>query len=578
MLGVPDGTVKYMNPEDVSDSSEEEMDVSDSDREEGEILNVGLDGNADGEAMEPPNKRRAVGAVEKEAAAEPKWSNPDPYYVLPPIDESLTRKRKDPVKQIRKSRITAETAAAEGNLADKTPVEVKAEVNQVAANDDFISFDVDGGEDLIEKDVSVSEEDSDFEGGVGVPGAPTGPRKAKASRDGQYRSLPLKDIQNSNRTPPSADHSFPAQLYQLDKMRVRNSNGPPSSPPVPTQIILDTPQEARAAQSYGEYFALTADLDSSLGSRKRNHDDEIKGGTRYSGKKGKGETPGGSLLEEWIPEGSINPTPWLKKSGYITAHAGFRLHKEVCDFYDFVRPQKFEQVVREELLSRLQAAVNTEMPKCRVHCFGSFAAGLYLPNADMDVVVLSDSYCTHGEKVVCQTNSKMRKFGDFVTRSKLAQPGSVELIFGAKVPLVKFVDRITAIRIDVSFENDTGVVANNTFNDWKQQFPAMPVLVTVVKQFLMMRGLNEVMNGGIGGFSVTCLVTSLLQNMPRVQSGEMAPEEHLGEMLIEFLDFYGNRFDISRTGITMNPPGYFDKVSVPRISIVLQTLLLTRLF
>lgn len=88
----------------------------------------------------------------------------------------------------------------------------------------------------------------------------------------------------------------------------------------------------------------------------------------------------------------------------------------------------------------------------------------------------------------------------------------------------------------------------------------MPILVTIIKQFLLMRGLNEVMTGGLGGFSVTCLVVSLLQNMPQVQSGELVPEQHLGEILIEFLDFYGNRLDTARVGLMMHPPGYFEKV------------------
>ena len=237
-----------------------------------------------------------------------------------------------------------------------------------------------------------------------------------------------------------------------------------------------------------------------------------------------------------------------------------RLHKEICDFYDFVRPQNFEQTVREELLDRLQVAVKNHLPHCNIHCFGSFAAKLYLPNADMDLVVISDQFRNFGQKLACQTNSQMHKFGRYLHDSKVAEPGSVEVITGAKVPIVKFVDRITAIKVDVSFENETGLIANQTFSTWKAQYPAMPILVTLIKQFLMMRGLNEVMNGGLGGFSVTCLVTSMLQNMPRVQTGELIPEEHLGEMLIEFLDLYGNRLDISRTGITMNPPGYFDKV------------------
>lgn len=181
----------------------------------------------------------------------------------------------------------------------------------------------------------------------------------------------------------------------------------------------------------------------------------------------------------------------------------------------------------------------------------------------MDVVVISDSYQSSGQKVCCQTKTQLHHFGGFVRSSGLAQSGSVEVIVGAKVPLIKFIDRVTAIRVDVSFENDTGIIANDTFALWKKLFPAMPILVTVIKQFLMMRGMNEVMHGGLGGFSVTCLVTSLLQNMPRVQTGELIPEQNLGEVLIEFLDFYGNRLDTSRTGVMMNPPGYFDKVCIP---------------
>lgn len=178
----------------------------------------------------------------------------------------------------------------------------------------------------------------------------------------------------------------------------------------------------------------------------------------------------------------------------------------------------------------------------------------------MDVVVISNTFGTSGHKVVCQTRKQLFRFGDFVKSSGIAQQGSVEIIAGAKVPLVKFVDQITLLKVDVSFENNTGVIANNTFAHWKKEFPAMPLLVTIIKQFLMMRGMNEVQHGGLGGFSVACLVTSLLQNMPRVQSGELIPEQNLGEILIEFLDFYGNQLDTTRTGIMMNPPGYFEKV------------------
>ena len=179
----------------------------------------------------------------------------------------------------------------------------------------------------------------------------------------------------------------------------------------------------------------------------------------------------------------------------------------------------------------------------------------------MDLVVVSKKYLNRGVPTVFQSAQSKHKLAYHLERIGIAEQGSMEIIAKAKVPLVKFVDRVTSLRVDLSFENDTGLIANDTFDSWKRTFPAMPIIVTVIKQFLMMRGLNEVVNGGLGGFSVTCLVTSLLQNMPRVQTGEIKPERHLGEILLEFLDLYGNQLDISRTGIMMSPPGYFNKVS-----------------
>jgi non-canonical poly(A) RNA polymerase PAPD5/7 len=217
------------------------------------------------------------------------------------------------------------------------------------------------------------------------------------------------------------------------------------------------------------------------------------------------------------------------------------------------------------LLTRLQDVISSWKEGCEVHCFGSFAAGLYLPNADMDVAVVSQEFKLHGGPKICRWYGEMQTLAIFLEDEGIAEPKSIEIVPKAKVPLIKFVDRLTSLKVDMSFENLTGVAANETFRSWEEQYPAMPIIVVIIKQFLMMRGLNEVVNGGLGGFSITCLVTSLLQNMPRVKTKEFTPELHLGEILLEFLDLYGNQFDISRTGIRMQPPGYFDKVSTLKL-------------
>lgn len=187
--------------------------------------------------------------------------------------------------------------------------------------------------------------------------------------------------------------------------------------------------------------------------------------------------------------------------------------------------------------------------------FGSFASGLYLPTADIDCVLLSKSFMNNGKKQFGEKKGQVFAFAAFLRNSDLVVPGSVDAIPWARVPIIKFVDKLTGLRVDISFDNDSGVVANETFQEWKREFPVMPVIVSIIKQFLLLRGLNEVPTGGLGGFAITCLVTSLLQHMPYKHD-----TRSVGSILLDFLNFYGNNFDLENVGIRMNPPGYFNKV------------------
>ena len=177
----------------------------------------------------------------------------------------------------------------------------------------------------------------------------------------------------------------------------------------------------------------------------------------------------------------------------------------------------------------------------------------------MDLVVLSKSFQSGGPRQICQSQTQLRALTQHIERLGIAQPRTATFIGRARIPIVKFTDRRTGIKVDISFENDSGFPALKTFEAWKQAYPAMPVLVALVKQLLVMRGLNEVFCGGIGGFTTICLVTHIIQTMPEVQAGASDPQQHYGDMFMKFLDFYGNKIDIRSTGILMHPPYLYDK-------------------
>ncbi|KAB8437368.1 hypothetical protein FH972_025048 [Carpinus fangiana] len=491
------------------------------------------DSSVDGISQEPPYKKMATASSARaDGTSVPKWSNPDPYTALPPPEES-TGVRTDVVELIRKAR----SDAAKEKLS-------------AGDGEDFISFDLDNGE-------PSSESESNHELSVV---APRGPKS-------QERFSHL-DRLHPNRFAPGTD----SISYSADVV------GPPPPPPPELETTSQGLKAAKSALNGAPIDVWpppppppTEPKTQSKLSRKRGHDlvvdqfdinDDMRNGAKPRPKR-KFVTPGFELDSKWLARPSENATPWCTVDHSDTESVGHILHKEICDFYDYLKPRRCEIDVRQDLIRRTTRAVRSIFESSADLCsFGSFAAGVYLPNADMDLVILSRDFRerrirTYGsKKALYRFAGAIRHGSDY-----LAKPGSVATIPNAKVPIVKYVDALTGIRVDVSFDNDTGVVANNTYVQWTAQYPAMPILVTLVKQFLQMRSLNDVSVGGLGGFSTTCLVVSLLQHLPQVQSDPMSQATNLGELFMSFLDFYGNKFDVKTTGIQLNPPLYFAKVN-----------------
>jgi non-canonical poly(A) RNA polymerase PAPD5/7 len=101
---------------------------------------------------QPSKKRTKTAAVATESLAAPKWSNPDPYTVLPPTDVSMAPK-KDIVQTIRKAKVEAANKASSANA--------------IKENVDFISFD-DFNDEAMDEDPAEGSEDGEIEDNGGV--------------------------------------------------------------------------------------------------------------------------------------------------------------------------------------------------------------------------------------------------------------------------------------------------------------------------------------------------------------------------------------------------------------------------
>ncbi|KAG6017709.1 hypothetical protein E4U43_000310 [Claviceps pusilla] len=372
-------------------------------------------------------------------------------------------------------------------------------------------------------------------------------------------------------TSAEAEDFLSFDLTEEEEDEDANEDGtppPPSEPqpPLPPTEPAAMSRDRDAVKSARGNDVPPPERSGPLGSRKRTADDEIKPPDYGQMKKMTTRPSKGTITPAWLSKKNEDPCPWLTCDHSATHNMAFRLHKEIIDFYEYVRPRDFEQRIRDNLVDNLRKAMKRDgrnFASAEVHPFGSFMSGLYLPTADMDLVVCSASYMRGGPPTYLGAKSWLYKFSKFLSMQHVADAGSIEVIAHARIPLVKFVDKLTGLKVDISFENLGGVGAVDTFLAWKKQYPAMPILVTVIKHFLLMRGLNEPVNGGIGGFSVICLVVSMLQLMPHVQSRSMTPEHNLGEMLLEFFELYGRQFQYEVNAISLTRPvGYIRKSDV----------------
>ncbi|XP_078395207.1 terminal nucleotidyltransferase 4A isoform X3 [Cetorhinus maximus] len=228
-------------------------------------------------------------------------------------------------------------------------------------------------------------------------------------------------------------------------------------------------------------------------------------------------------------------TPW-KTMKYNMGVTG--LHEEIMDFYNFVSPRPEEETMRKEVVKRIESVIKELWPAADVQIFGSFSTGLYLPTSDIDLVVFGK-----------WKNPPLQLLEQALRRRNIAEPHSI------KVPIIKLTDQETEVKVDISFNVETGVKAAQFIKDFVKGYPVLPYLILVLKQFLLQRDLNEVFTGGISSYSLILMAISFLQLHPRIDARR--PSVNLGVLLVEFFELYGRHFNYLKTGIRIRSGGAY---------------------
>ena len=233
-----------------------------------------------------------------------------------------------------------------------------------------------------------------------------------------------------------------------------------------------------------------------------------------------------------------------------------RLHAEIVDFCRFLEPTAEEAEGRKAAVDRVRAAVLSIWPQSRFEVHGSFATGMYLPNSDIDAVILDSGAQS---PALC-----LKALALALSRRGMAR--NIQLISKARVPIVKFEEAPSGFQFDISFDVANGPASAEIVRMNMRRFPALRPLTTVLKAFLQQRALNEVYTGGIGSYALLCMVMAHLQlhdsssaasNWAGESGGDAAAEGCLGALLIDFFELYGRRLNTEEVGISCRGGGRF---------------------
>lgn len=79
------------------------------------------------------------------------------------------------------------------------------------------------------------------------------------------------------------------------------------------------------------------------------------------------------------------------------------------------------------------------------------------------------------------------------------------------MPIIKFREFYTTFNVDLSFNQASGFCSAISIKKYMKEWPAIEKLVMVIKHFLRHHEIDDPSTGGMGGFTVFCMLLNFFQ-------------------------------------------------------------------
>ncbi|XP_015282847.1 PREDICTED: poly(A) RNA polymerase GLD2 [Gekko japonicus] len=247
-----------------------------------------------------------------------------------------------------------------------------------------------------------------------------------------------------------------------------------------------------------------------------------------------------------------------------------KLSQQVLELFQACQQQTYDLNKKELCRTQLQREIQQIFPNSRLYLVGSSLNGFGTRSSDGDLCLVVKEEPINQKTEARHILSLLQKLFCRKLSSYIERPQLIR----AKVPIVKFRDKVSCVEFDLNVNNVVGI--RNTFllRTYAYIESRVRPLVLVVKKWASFRGINDASRGTLSSYSLVLMVLHYLQTLPepilpslqknypesfdptmQLHLVHQAPctippylsknESTLGDLLLGFLKYYATEFDWS---------------------------------
>ncbi|KAF9970058.1 hypothetical protein BGZ73_007338, partial [Actinomortierella ambigua] len=181
-----------------------------------------------------------------------------------------------------------------------------------------------------------------------------------------------------------------------------------------------------------------------------------------------------------------------------------RVTQLATQYYHEAKSSHKAETQRADLIRRVQTMLNFEFPgySLKIEAFGSAAIGLGSENSDLDLCITTPHF------------ERNAPYNNMMTLARLfayRKMRKVVPVAHARVPIVKFEDPTTRIKVDINCNHVLGVHNSQLIKTYMHIDARLPQILYVLKALIKIHGIHDSSQGLLSSYTIVMMAIAFFQ-------------------------------------------------------------------